>query len=95
METLAAPAREHGLTARCRQLQVLEMELLNQLSDFGLQAIVRGCPALRVLLVGGATQLSNISTQLIAQVARALPRPHSHTCHTFPLLQHAVCVCLY
>eukprot|EP01043_Picozoa_sp_COSAG02_P018228 COSAG02_NODE_846_length_16565_cov_20.404627_6_plen_461_part_00 len=48
-----------------RGLETMEMEMLTKVSDFGVQALVRGCPKLEVLLLGGCSQLSNISTQLI------------------------------
>lgn len=46
-------------------LVTMEMEMLSRVSDFGIQALVRGCSELEVLLLGGCSQLSNISTQLI------------------------------
>ena len=54
----AVGAMVHGL-------QTMEMEMLPKVSDFGVQSLVRGCPELEVLLLGGCSQLSNISTQLI------------------------------
>ena len=59
---------DRGITAvgsSVHGLQVMEMEMLSRVSDFGVQALVRGCPKLEVLLLGGCSQLSNITTQLI------------------------------
>ncbi len=59
---------DHGIAAvgsSMRGLETMEMEMLTKVSDFGIQALVRGCPNLQALLLGGCSQLSNISTQLI------------------------------
>ena len=59
---------DHGIAAvgsSIRNLETMEMEMLTRVSDFGVQSLVRGCPKLQVLLLGGCSQLSNISTQLI------------------------------
>ena len=59
---------DHGIAAvgsSIHNLETMEMEMLTRVSDFGVQSLVRGCPKLQVLLLGGCSQLSNISTQLI------------------------------
>ena len=48
------------------ELERLEIELLQQVTDHGLQAVVRGCPRLCELRAGGCSKLTSISTSLIA-----------------------------
>ena len=48
------------------RLERCELELLHRVTDIGVQAIVRGCPNLSDLRVGGCSKLSSISTSLIA-----------------------------
>jgi hypothetical protein len=50
----------------CSRLERCELELLQRVTDVGVQAIVRGCPMLSELRVGGCHRLSSISTSLIA-----------------------------
>ena len=58
----------------CRQLTALNMEVLNKLTDVGMQHVVCGCRELEELLLGGCTMLSNISTQLSADHCKGLHR---------------------
>ena len=48
------------------RLEQLDLELLNDVTDVGLQAIVRGCHSLTSLNCGGCTQLTSVTTSLIA-----------------------------
>ena len=48
------------------RLERLEAELLLRVTDHGVQHVVRNCPALTELCVGGCNRISNISTSLIA-----------------------------
>ena len=50
----------------CSLLERCELELLQRTTDLGVQALVRGCPGLSDLRLGGCAKLSNISTSLIA-----------------------------
>jgi hypothetical protein len=50
----------------CPSLERCELELMQRTTDIGVQALVRGCPGLSDLRVGGCSRLSNISTSLIA-----------------------------
>ncbi len=53
-----------GRHAAC--IERIELELLHRVSDAGVQALVRGCPRLADLRLGGCKSVTGVSTSLIA-----------------------------